>query len=57
MRAPKQSVWHPYEDTKMSEVPSFGAPGRRIFVVVASYMFLVTLYQPKLGLADPQKSI
>ena len=57
MRAPKQSVWHPYEDTKMSKVPSFGGPGRRSLVVVASYMFLGTLYQPKLGLADPQKSI
>ncbi len=54
MRAPKQSVWHPYEDTKMSKVPSFGAPGRRIFVVVASYMFFVTLYPSKLGLRGVQ---
>ncbi len=39
----------------MSEVPSFGAPGSLVFVVVAFLLFLVTLYQPKLGLADPQK--
>ena len=31
----------------MSQVPSFGAPGSLIFVVVASLLFLVTLYQPK----------
>ncbi len=41
----------------MSEVPSVGAPGSLIFVVVALKRFLVTLYQPKLGLAYPQKSI
>jgi hypothetical protein len=49
--------WRPNEDMKMSQVPSFGAPGCLIFIVVASQRFSVTLYQPKLGLAYPQKSI
>jgi hypothetical protein len=35
MRAPTQSVWRPNEDMKMSKVPSFGAPGRRIVGVAA----------------------
>jgi hypothetical protein len=30
-----QSGWRPNEDMKMSEVPSFGAPGSLIFVAVA----------------------
>jgi hypothetical protein len=42
---------------KMSEIPSFGAPESLIFVVVALKRFLVTLYQPKLGLAYPKKSL
>jgi hypothetical protein len=41
----------------MSEVPSFGTPGSLIFVVGALLLFLVTLYQPKLGSDDHQKSI
>ena len=34
MRAPTQSGWRRNEDIIMSEVPSFGAPGSLIFVVV-----------------------
>jgi hypothetical protein len=52
-----QSGWRPNEDMKMSSVPSFGVPGSLIFVVVASYLKKATLYQPKLGLAYPQKII
>ncbi len=56
MRAPKQSVWHPYEDTKMSEVPSFGDPGRRIFVVVALYMFKLLFTSQNLAWQTPKKA-
>jgi hypothetical protein len=41
----------------MRLVSSFGKSGSLIIVVVPSLLFVVTLYQPKLGLADPQKSI
>ncbi len=47
----------PHGDMIMSEVPSFGTPGSLIFVVGALLLFLVTLYQPKLGSDDHQKSI
>ena len=47
----------PHGDMIMIEVRSFGTPGSLIFVVGASLLFLDTLYQPKLGLADHQKSI
>jgi hypothetical protein len=31
-----QSGWRPHEDMKMTQAPSFGAPGSLIFVAVAS---------------------
>jgi hypothetical protein len=40
---------------KMSSAPCFGAPGIIIFVVGAQLLKKVTLYQPKLGWAYPQK--
>ncbi len=38
------SGWRRNEDMKTSSVPSFGAPGSLIFVVVATYLKTVTLY-------------